>query len=102
MLSNQTSIPPYTLEALESWALDGDSTGGFLYAFLSNDLNYAFRRADGNNKEALYAIYMFIYNYMPAQCWGSPEAVEEWGGLHDQAERGSMRKTFMKYREEHY
>jgi len=45
---------------------------------------------------------MFIYNYMPAACWGSPEAVEEWGGLHDQAARGSMRKTFMKYREEHY
>jgi len=102
MLSNQTPIPFYTLDALESWALDGDRPGGFLYAFLSNDLNGAFRHADGKNVKAMKTIYMLVYNYMPAQCWGSPEVVEEWRGIEDSISRKKMEKRFETYRKEHY
>jgi len=102
MLSDQTPIPSRTLDALEAWALDGDRPGGFLYAFLSNDLNHAFQRADGKNTKAIYTIYMFLYNYMPAKCWGSVEAVEEWGGIDDRASRLAVWELFMRYREEHY
>jgi hypothetical protein len=55
-------------------------TGGFLYAVLSNDLEQACARADGQNRYLLYDIMFYLFNEptIPAECWGSPKRVKAW------------------------
>ncbi len=55
----------------------GRPTGGFLEAVLTNDLMEAVMRADEVNRECLPAILSFVYDYVPADMWGSPEAVDD-------------------------
>lgn len=58
-----------------------DQLGGFLRALLSNDLMGAFARADEQNAAAMHKWCIFLHNYAPAGCYGSPEAVRQWPGL---------------------
>lgn len=53
-------------------------TGQFLRAVLSNDLKEAVARADPVSRLRLYELVVFLYNYAPGSCWGSPERVEAW------------------------
>jgi len=72
------SIPEYTLIALDRWAKRGEMGGHFIQALLENDLMKAFSRADTGNRNAMDAITKYIYNRLPAYCWGSPEKVAQW------------------------
>lgn len=45
---------------------------------LENDLVGAFGKADNINRAWMFDIVTFIYNEVPASCWGSREAVEKW------------------------
>lgn len=88
MVQLDPEIPPYTLDALEDYVMYGDMPGGFLQAFLKNDLDRAFSRADGNNFPAIGTLHAFVYNYAPARSWGSEDNVESWsrkGGLRHTA-----------------
>lgn len=71
-------IPEYIIRALERYQSDGLSTGGFLYAVLSNNLMEAVARADADNKRALPEICSYVYNEMPYSSHGSPEKVDAW------------------------
>ena len=66
-------IPQYTINAIRSYVENGIIPGGFLKAVLTNDLFGAFAHADSSNKEALSEICQYIYNEIPANCWGSKE-----------------------------
>jgi len=64
----------------------GRPTGGFLEAVLQNDLLHAVSLADSQNKASLQlrsdvedflAILAYIYNEVPGNIWGSPEAVHQ-------------------------
>ena len=107
MLSDRPPIPFYTLEALEDYVISGDIAGGFLTAVLKNDLSRAFINADANNLEALETLHAFLYNFAPADCWGSCDEVEAWhakGGL-ERIEPHSVRhirSRFRDYEAEHY
>ena len=68
-------IPEYTLNQLDCYVEDRLIPGGFLLAVLSNDLFGAVNRADSANQAALADIVKFVYNRMPAGCWGSQEKV---------------------------
>jgi len=72
------NIPDYTKEAIDRYVKDGIPVGGFLTAFLSNDLMGALGRADINNRFALFAIADYVYNEIPANCWGSVEIMQSW------------------------
>ena len=77
-------ISPTTLQGFEHWALVGVPAGEFVMAVLCNDLFTAVSRADDNNQAHLAEVCMYIYNRLPRNCYGSPEAVAEWakrGGL---------------------
>jgi hypothetical protein len=109
MLSDEPVIPFYTLESLEDYVLDGDVPGGFLTAVLSNDLDRAFRRADSNNRPAVSSLHSFLFNYAPADCWGSPEKFTQWCeeggfiGLYGvNGEVRVFRARFQQYKDEHY
>ena len=71
-------MPCITKKSLDRYAEKRIPTGGFLKAVLENDLQQAFARADNSNYIALRAIVRYVYNHLPADCWGSPEKVKAW------------------------
>jgi len=71
-------LPDRTRLALDEWAEYGQLPGGFVTAVLENDLMGAMSRADLSNAAAIDAITKYVYNHLPAACWGSPEKVREW------------------------
>lgn len=71
-------IPPHTKETIDNYVTKGWSPGGFVTAVLANNLRDAFARADIHNRTAMFEIVSYCYNKIPANCWGSYEAVENW------------------------
>lgn len=53
-------------------------TGSFLRAVLENDLRGAFQRADLECRQNLFWICCYLWNEVPAACWGSPQKVKDW------------------------
>lgn len=82
--ARRANVPEGLHEGLIAYILTGRPTGHFLRAILENDLSEACNRADEDTKYRLYDIVCFLYNYAPADCWRSPEAVGTWmafGGM---------------------
>ena len=72
------AIPDYMHSAITRYVLDHRRPGGFLTALLKNDLFTAVPLADSVNSKALSDWVKLLYNYCPAECYGSEEAVEHW------------------------
>lgn len=72
------NIPERLRYSLAMYVEIGQPTGGFLKSVLSNDLFEAFGRADAENKNNIENLIRFVYNEMPAGCFGSKEIYEEW------------------------
>lgn len=68
----------HIVNALQSYVENRYPPGGFLHAVLSNDLIRACMKADDFNRHRLFDIVDYIYNNLPMNCYGSPEAVEKW------------------------
>lgn len=71
-------IDEMTKDALNRYVHDKIETGSFLRAVLENDLFSAAGRADHINRYRLFEICSYIYNELPAGCFGSPEKVKRW------------------------
>lgn len=71
-------IEPRIIFALRQYADHHRPVGGFLTAFLSNDLQEAVGKADQNNIVTLQQIAGYVHNEMPRGCHGSREAVKAW------------------------
>jgi len=74
---------------LDAWVERAMPPCDFLRAVLNNDLKESFAKADHNNIAAMGHIVAYLYNEVPAQCWGSAEVVKDWataGGLEGIAE----------------
>jgi len=69
-------------DAIARWVADGKRPGDFLQAVLENDLKNAVGRADDEHIVNLPAIVAYLYNHLPAICWGSPEEVNAWEAYH--------------------
>jgi len=69
---------PSTKESIDKYALHKIPTGGFLRSVLENNLMESFMRADNQNREDMFEICNYIYNFLPADCHGSPERVDLW------------------------
>lgn len=73
--------------AIDGYVDSGHSVGGFVYAVLCNDLIEATARADVESQFALPEICKYVFNLVPAPCWGSKKKVRDWIKLHqDQPE----------------
>lgn len=72
------AMPPALRASLDRYANDRVETGGFLRAILENDLCEAVCRADEINFQFLPVIVRYVYNELPAPCWGSKEKVAAW------------------------
>lgn len=95
VIVNGFRLPHAQVETLERYVDRGIPPGSFVLAVLENDLRTACERADLQNRHCLWGYVAWLYNYAPAGCWGSPEAVAFWlayqaaiKALPRQAEKG--------------
>ena len=72
------TLPDHLQESLDAYVTDGRPLGDFLRACVSNSLFSAFGFADDESVAALPAIVGYIYNVLPIQSNGSPEAYLAW------------------------
>jgi len=80
-------IPPHMHNGIKRYVLDGIPIGDFGRMLLSNDLMGCVGRADSENQYAIAEWCKLLYNYVPAGCYGSPEAYSAWlasGGIKGQ------------------
>lgn len=86
-------IPEHMREGLANYVERGYRPGDFLRCVISNDLRGAVAHADDINRHLLYDYVIFFHAYAPSQCWGSPQAMENWiaakglDGLQQQEKR---------------
>jgi hypothetical protein len=73
-----TLVPSGSRRGLLDYVRYGVPTGAFLRSLLENNLALACRRADAINAVHLCAYVTFLDDYVPAEAWGSPAAVEAW------------------------
>jgi hypothetical protein len=81
---NLEQFPGRMRQSMQAYVENGQPTGDFLRAVLSNDLCEAFARADDENTAIMREYVMWIYNDVPHSAWGSWETVKAWvesGGL---------------------
>lgn len=71
-------IPEATIKTLELYVWEGMPTGGFLRAFLANDLRAAIAKADAENYAALREIAQLVHRGLPSLSHGSYEKVNNW------------------------
>ena len=71
-------IPVTLTQSLRDYVEKRWQPGGFLTSVLENDLRGACMRADSDSQRCLWDLVGFIYNELPAPCWGSPEKVAKW------------------------
>lgn len=82
-------IKESTIQTLLNYVLHRFQPGGFVTAVLVNDLMESIGRADKENRETLPAICTYIYNELPANCWGSYEIVTQWLNCEEQEKRNA-------------
>ena len=83
--------PDSTFYTFRGWVLSDDlqksidryvkhriPPGDFLLSCLCNNLSEAVSRADVYNYASIPVITSYLLNRVPAQCWGSAEAVRAW------------------------
>lgn len=82
--SQSVGIDGDMAEALARYVYFGIMPGSFLAAVLENNLKEAVFKADHRNKDKLREFVIVLYNYVPAEAWGSAEKVTSWlenGGI---------------------
>lgn len=71
-------VPQHLSRGLRDYAQIHQRPGGFLQACLENNLYEAAIRADPTSLAGLRAVMIWIKEELPAEAWGSPEAVAAW------------------------
>ena len=71
-------IPFDARGSIKRYLENGIPPGDFLAALISNDLCRTIERADHNNIHYIVGYVTFFYNYVPQDCWGSPEIYKTW------------------------
>jgi hypothetical protein len=71
-------VPEHLINSLVAYVAERQPTGDCLRAVLENDLKGAFGRADEETAFGMKRILMWLYNYTPSICYGSPARVAAW------------------------
>ena len=74
----QKWVPAHMRSGVARYVIFGILPGAFLRAVLENDLMEAGRKGDQENRQRLFDYVMFLINYAPGGCFGSPEAMHAW------------------------
>ena len=86
-------IPKHTKEAIDRYVEQGYPTGDFLRAVLTNNLYDAACYADNENRDALYDIVIYLFNYLPYCSFGTIEKVKAWLQAHKTNRRLTYENT---------
>jgi hypothetical protein len=78
ILFQDNHMPEHMEDGLYMYLTFRISPGSFMKAVLSNDLIMACEQADVINRNALYKWVVFMINYLPPACYGSPDNVAKW------------------------
>jgi len=95
--------PVHILDSINAYVEHGRRPGGFLTAVLQNNLTRALGTADDASRRGLDDIIRYIWNEVPATCWGSTAKVEAWLGEETPRARedlimsGASAKTLQAY-----
>lgn len=77
---NYSNLPEHMRDSIRQYVEIGAPVGDFLTALLSNKLVETFGQADEINSTFMFQWANFLYNEVPGDCWGSPEAIARWQG----------------------
>jgi hypothetical protein len=72
------TLPSYMQDGIRQYLEEGVIPGKFLRNILMNNLVQSFGHADQHNKVAMEEWVNFLFNYLPANAWGSEEVVNRW------------------------
>ncbi len=83
-----SELPDYMRRGMKLYLEYGEMPGGFLTAVLANDLHFAAKRADMQNRFRFQQYIDFFLGSIPSKAWGSYENVYFWmihrKAYHDQ------------------
>lgn len=82
-----SELPTHMQEGFKRYIEQRVPMGSFGMAVLSNNLREALGRADAVNRRRLFDIVAWLWQYAPANCWGSPEVVRAWLAPKQQGDR---------------
>ncbi len=71
-------VPPQLHDGLVRYLVHRIRPGHFLSAVLASDMQEAMRRADPECQRGLGSLLLFLLWVVPANCWGSYDALESW------------------------
>jgi hypothetical protein len=77
-MTTYREIPAHILDSLNAYVKDRRRPGGFVTAVLEDKLTAALGAADDASRRGLDDILLYVWNEIPATCWGSPTRVAEW------------------------
>lgn len=83
-MTHYNDLPRHMRDTARLYVEHGIPGGSFFTAVVSNDLCRAFACADEENTAAMRQWVMWLYNFAPEGCHGSPKNVSDWiaiGGL---------------------
>lgn len=72
------SVPEHIKNGICSYVEQGRRPGRCLSHIFDNQLVQAFATADDKVGPAMHDIVKFIYNHVPAECWGGQGSVDAW------------------------
>ncbi len=82
------TLPEHMWDGLRDYVMEGVPVGSFMESILSGGAwTDVLSKADAENQRAIMSWCRFIYNYVPAACWGTHQRYNNWvgsGGLHGQ------------------
>ena len=70
-------MPQHILESINAYVREGRPPGGFLTGMLTNDMRKAMTSDDLESLKYIRVIFLYLYNRIPATCWGSVRAYED-------------------------
>lgn len=72
------AVPDHLREGLIGYVVDRRPVGSALTAILESDLLSTWRWGDEETRAGIWAIVGWLYQEVPADCWGSAQARRAW------------------------
>lgn len=74
----ECGLPEGSRLAIINYIVCGTKVGDFLAAVITNDLKAAWNYADYQNRQKIGQWVQFMYDQVPAACWGDTESLVAW------------------------
>lgn len=80
-------VPSHLVSGFALYLVLGIRPGGYCIAVLENNLKEAYAMGDEASLAGQRKTVEFLYNEVPASCWGSEDKVNRWKGDPDYVNR---------------